>query len=110
MTRQFRRLAVGVASAALITTATVGLNAAPASAGYSSCWRVAVAGAKTASGACYDVTSPTKWRLRVSCTWGQSRTSGWFGGSGRVDVTCPSGTVVRDGWIEIDSDGNGQPG
>ncbi|QKW12243.1 hypothetical protein [Verrucosispora sp. NA02020] len=88
--------ALGAAIIAPITTGT------PAHAGYTWCgsgvnsW----GDGRVAWGSCEGVTSPTRWRLVVTCTWGQSRTSSWFYGSGRTDVSCPAWTVVTGHWTE----------
>ncbi len=95
--------ALAVAAVALGTAAVAPIvSAAPAHAGYTWCgsginsW----GDGKVAWGACENVTSPTRWRLRVSCTWGQSGASSWFYGSGRTDVSCPAWTVVTGHWTE----------
>ena len=84
----------------------VGMGAAlpsPASAGVSGgCWSGIDSGTiNWAWGSCSGVTGNTHWRLHVSCTWGDTRYSSWFYGSGRTDVQCPWPERVRATGIDI---------
>ena len=73
-----------------------------ASAGVSGCWSGIDAGTTNwAWGSCSGVTGRTHWRLHVSCTWGDTRYSSWFYGSGRTDVSCPWPERVRATQVDI---------
>jgi hypothetical protein len=85
---------VGVLSATLALGAVggvVALPTAPAMAGgcNSGTW-----GGVNGWGDCQGI-GGGKWRLKVSCTWGQSSTSAVLTGDGHVDVTCPLGTDAQ---------------
>jgi hypothetical protein len=99
--RKPRRVVVATALAVGAVAVPV-IAAPPASAGYSGCWAGKDAGTDHwAWGSCSGVTGNTHWRLHVSCTWGDTRYSTWFYGSGRTDVECPGVETVRDQYVEI---------
>lgn len=53
-------------------------------------------GGKYAWGDCRGIPGNKKWIVKVSCTWGQSRTSSVQTGPGHTDAgPCPLGTGAR---------------
>lgn len=94
-----------VTMATAIVLGSVGAAAVatqPAQAAVSGCWSGIDSGTTDwAWGSCSGVTGNTHWRLHVSCTWGDTRYSSWFYGSGRTDVQCPWPETVRATQIDI---------
>jgi hypothetical protein len=96
-----RKGAVLAAMVAAIAGGAV-FGSSSANAGVGGCWSGIDAGTTDwAWGSCVGVTGSTHWRLHVSCTWGDTRYSSWFYGSGRTDVHCPFPERVRSTQIDI---------
>ena len=101
------KLAVLAALAAALLGSFISLApssaaAAPATPAGLQCWSGIDAGTNDwAWGSCTGVSGRTHWRLHVSCTWGDTRYSSWFYGSGRTDVHCPWPERIRSTQIDI---------
>jgi hypothetical protein len=92
-----------VATAVALAAAAAPLALAqPASASVGACYSGIDSGTTNwAWGSCTGVTAPTKWRLHVSCTWGDTIYSSWFTGNGRTDISCAWPESVRATQIDV---------